>query len=350
MPMAQYEIRTSYLKGRGVAKDNDLSWEWRQKAVVSYTKLAKKGNAYAQARLVEIHGDYNKKGKKKWSKKLSQSYPKFLEQGDAEEQYKLGKFYRKRKLERDSSDEIQQDLGKAFELFSKAAEQGNIQAQYELASMYRYGKGTQQDYAKAFESYQKVVNDVNVEFLDEVKNALGEMYEEGKGTEQNYAKAIEWYRKAADSGNTQASYNLGNLYENGKGIKQDYAKAAKWYHKATEKNSDARYRLGVLYEKGKGVKQNDLEAAYWYTNISGKWNEDAKYALMRLTSQKGNDVRMSQTNYNTGEQVSILVEKILPVKGGMITAISVTINGKKIDVLGRTFKNMKGMLRFATNK
>ncbi|MFI3230555.1 MAG: tetratricopeptide repeat protein, partial [bacterium] len=86
-----------------------------------------------------------------------------------------------------NGEEVEKDLDKAFELYTKSAEQGNANAQFNLGVCYKYGIGTKQDYNKAF----------------------------------------EWFTKSAEQGNSDGQNNLGVCYVNGIGTKQDYNKAFK---------------------------------------------------------------------------------------------------------------------------
>ena len=64
------------------------------------------------------------------------------ENGDANAQYLLGKYY---------SDE--QEFAKAVEWWQKAADQGNIEAQYELGRCYENGCGVKKNLFKAIDWY-----------------------------------------------------------------------------------------------------------------------------------------------------------------------------------------------------
>lgn len=66
----------------------------------------------------------------------------FAEQGDAEEQFKLGEIYYYGKG-------IPSNFEEAEKWYRKSAEQGNAKAQFWLGWMCRYGIGTPQDYVMA---------------------------------------------------------------------------------------------------------------------------------------------------------------------------------------------------------
>ncbi|EXX76558.1 uncharacterized protein OCT59_029197 [Rhizophagus irregularis] len=59
-----------------------------------------------------------------------------------------------------------------------------------------------------------------------------ECYNNGKGTEKNLEKALYWYQKAAESGYTDAMFNLAVCYIKGKGTEVNLEKANYWYQKA----------------------------------------------------------------------------------------------------------------------
>ena len=276
-----------------------------------------------------------------WEEEFIKSYLDLAEQGDAEAQYKVGLWYFQ------GRDHVKQDYTKAADLFEKAAEQGNTIVLAKLGEMYENGKGVQQDYEKAIVWYEKAVESGE----RDAQYHLGGLYEKSQGTKKGYEKAIALYRKMAESGDWRGQYRLGRLYEEGKGTKKNYAKAFEWYSKALkskkENNSEIHYDLGRLYEQGKGVKQDEAKSI---THYLASDNRDGKEVLKKILNKKGKSFSMSQSNYATGTHVDISVEKLLRLKNGRFIAISVSVNGKKVGVLSKTFRNMEDMLKFAVNR
>src|SRR5580704_11350316 len=77
---------------------------------------------------------------------------------------------------------------------------------------------------------------------------LGLAYQYGHGVEQSAYEAARWYRMAANSGDSAAQNNLGFLYETGPDGVRDLAEAAKWYLRAAvDGNPMAQFNLGHLY-------------------------------------------------------------------------------------------------------
>ena len=72
-------------------------------------------------------------------------------------------------------------------------------------------------------------------------------------------------RRAAESGHTQAAFNVAAMLDSGRGAPRDVAQAAIWYARAAAGgNRRAAFNLGQLYESGEGVPANvDLSRA-WY--------------------------------------------------------------------------------------
>lgn len=82
---------------------------------------------------------------------------------------------------------------------------------------------------------------------------------------KEYHAALTLFKKHAESGHTNAQYNLGMMYYEGKGVQQDYKEALTWYRKAAEQgNENAQANLGVMYFNGHGVPRDDNKALKWF--------------------------------------------------------------------------------------
>ncbi|MGA2716323.1 MAG: hypothetical protein ABSG41_24780 [Bryobacteraceae bacterium] len=111
-----------------------------------------------------------------------------------------------------------------YERCSQAAEQGDAEEQFTLGRMYHYGEGFTQDYAEAAKWYRKAAEQGD----DLSQCQLGVMYTFGQGVAQDYGEAAKWFREAADRGSDKAQFNLGLLYKFGAGVVKDYVRAHMW--------------------------------------------------------------------------------------------------------------------------
>lgn len=224
------------------------------------------------------------------------------EQGYAEAQIYLGKFYI-----------AQKDIQKGIEWYTKAAENENIEAQNYLANAYFYGDKVAKDYDKAFYWFKKATKShfcgnfvdygdslyhLGLSYLyglgvganqekavklftlaSKHKNpkadfCLSLCYENGLGVNQDYEKAFKSYLESANKGVAYSQSQLGSCYENGYGVVKDYKKAFEWYTKAANQGETmAQGHLGEFYEKGYYVTKNIVKAVELYTKAS--WHEDA---------------------------------------------------------------------------
>lgn len=191
------------------------------------------------------------------------------EQGHAQAQFKLGRYY-------DKGEGVPQNYEKAIIWYTKAAEQGYVKALYNLGQSYRQGKGVPQNYEKTAEWITRAAE----QGFAPAQTGLGFLYFNGLGVEQNHEKAVEWYTKAAEQGYASAQYNLGYCYTIGKGIEQNYEKAVEWLTKAAEQgHAPAQSALGSLYAKGLGVEQNYEKAIDWYTQAAEQGHAPAQFEL-----------------------------------------------------------------------
>jgi TPR repeat protein len=124
------------------------------------------------------------------------------EQGDAEAQFTLGRYYEDRHRRPKSY-----TIGpKAREWYQKAAEQGHAEAQY------RVGK------------------DMLFDFFSDAP------------------RAAEWYRKAAEQGHARAQLALGWMYKTGRGVPKDEHKAVELFYQAAEQDEEVKNALEDLQQ------------------------------------------------------------------------------------------------------
>lgn len=100
-----------------------------------------------------------------------------------------------------------QDYDKAFELFRIASEKGIPQATQNLGLCYLYGFGTEKDQFKAFKLFEEAANQLKI---PEAQFNVGLCYEHGWGVFKSIIDAIEWYKKSAEQGYENAKKKLKN--------------------------------------------------------------------------------------------------------------------------------------------
>ena len=109
---------------------------------------------------------------------------------------------------------------------------------------------------------------------------LGCLYFEGVGIPKDYSQARVWLEKAATQGLVNAQYLLGMLYTISEGGFQDFIQARAWYEKAAAQGyAKAAYALGVMCERGSGIEQDYRQAFTWYEKAAAQGHVNSSYAL-----------------------------------------------------------------------
>ena len=90
---------------------------------------------------------------------------------------------------------------------NKAAEQGRADAQYGLGRFYYHGQGVEKDYLKAAEWYLKAAEQGETLAM----NCLAKLYKCGDGVEKSAQNALFWIMKASENGNNDAKSEEDNL-------------------------------------------------------------------------------------------------------------------------------------------
>lgn len=100
-------------------------------------------------------------------------------------------------------------------------------------------------------------------------------------TSENIAKLIS----DAESGDSDAQYQIGIMYYKGIGIAQDYEAAIKWYKIAAEqKHPEALRMLGCAYLNGNGVEKDTNQALYYFLEAQKYYTDSVDLcALMENT-------------------------------------------------------------------
>ena len=191
------------------------------------------------------------------------------EQGDAESQLNLGRFYEEGKG-------VEQDYTQAMYWYQQAWESGKKRAACSISSLYENGYGVKQSYSEADTWAWKAIK--AGEFYGHM--IVGRMYEQGLGVKQNYKKAIDHYLSAERNDIWEGFYAIGRLWYEGLGLPQNYEKATDGYvFAAVGRVIDAQYALGHCYSQAIGLKRDDLFAYTWLSLAAQQGHAPAQYEV-----------------------------------------------------------------------
>jgi len=291
---AQHKLGIIYRGGMGLPKSESEAIKW-------FRLAAGWGVLEAQRDLDQLL--------KKQLLQPQTNLAKRAEKGEPNAQYQLGMRYV-------NGEGIGKDPQKAATWLKKAAEQNNPQAQYQLGKMYKEGIGVTPDPKQAkhwlFKAADGGVTNANhllrayfqTETLQppprpskdkgmgaaelpqrlaaesgdtEAQYQLGIMYLNGEQVRKDPFEAIKWLSLAATSKHMMASLTLGDVYYKGDGLEKDYSEAAKWYQIAAARGDQkAQYMLGNMYKNGLGVGQNTSKAVKWLRKAAAQGHKKAQ--------------------------------------------------------------------------
>lgn len=112
-----------------------------------------------------------------------------------------------------------------FKSFKRFAQNGDAREQYLLGRSSENGLGVRENHTQAARWYRQAAQ----QGLAPAQYSLGRLYAAGDGVEQDYTEAMRWFRMAAAQGYTLAKNRIGVMYEKGLGVAQDEVEAYKWY-------------------------------------------------------------------------------------------------------------------------
>lgn len=165
---------------------------------------------------------------------------------------------------------INQNKLKAKELFLKAAEKGNIDSMYNLSLLLTENYDYNSEELKTAIYWLNKSGDLG---LNISYNKIGDLLEQ-KG-ELN--TAFEYYLKAANAGAASGQCNTARFLKNGKLVgngsfeRVDYEEAFYWAKlSASQYYGLGMYILGSCYEEGIGVDKNITKAICWYQKAADK--------------------------------------------------------------------------------
>ncbi len=114
---------------------------------------------------------------------------------------------------------------------------------------------------------------------------------------ENLAPALRELRQRAQSGDSDAQFEIGAKYATGEDAPQDYAEAVKWFTRAAEGGQVlAAATLGAYYWAGRGVPQDDVSAYMWSSIARLGGDEASRYRLSILRAH------MTEQQIMEGEQ------------------------------------------------
>lgn len=155
------------------------------------------------------------------------------ELGDAHAQYRMGQLYRDGPL-------LIPDNNKAKHWLTQAAKQGLPEAQYAFGKLLLSDDWEVRDPDEGIR-WLKQAAENGSQFA---AYRLGKEYLEGNTVSKDTTRAADWFTKSAEAGNQYAQYMLGKLCLTGQGQPRDQAKAMVWFSRsAAQGNQYAQFFL-----------------------------------------------------------------------------------------------------------
>jgi len=106
----------------------------------------------------------------------------------------------------------------------------------------------------------------------------------------NLPAALSACEQAAQSGDSQAQYELGEFYHDGKHAPRDLPKALGYFEQASlQGHAQAQYQLGLMFSKGEGVQANNIQAYIVLKMASVNGSEDALDAADEVSEHMQRD-------------------------------------------------------------
>ena len=102
----------------------------------------------------------------------------------------------------------------------------------------------------------------------------------------NFKEALKIWTPLAESGLSNAQYNVGLMYHNGQGTSQNFSKAFKWFLMSSEQGNLNSIRLiSTMYALGKGVEKDFLKSYMWAKIGSDNNDQNSKLLLDGLIKE-----------------------------------------------------------------
>lgn len=284
---AMHRVGLCYLNGKGVEKNNDLAFEWFEKAANAGCAQGLYHQAGFLTSRFGKHRDYNKgfiilqqlverKHSAAFfslaccylygegiSKNISRAYQLFKESAE------LGCLEAQRKLCVDyfEGKKVEKNLKLSAFWGEKALAQGDKSVMFKVA----YASNAINNKKRAIELYTILANNGDIASMNNLACICGDISEE-----------VKWFTKSADAGDSVAQCNIGRYYLLGTGVERNYEKARYYFELSAKQGyAPAIYELGDLYLRGWGVEKDLVIAKEYYEKAAEKGNLDAYVRLAR---------------------------------------------------------------------
>lgn len=145
--------------------------------------------------------------------------------------------------------------------YQDLAKKDDSQAIYQLGLLYGIGAGGSPQETKAIELIQKAAKVGHVDAMLDLYNR----YQTGEGVPESQVEANKWLQKAAEAGNDYAQKTLAIHFLIGnEGFDQSIEDAVKWFGKSADQGDAAsQYQYGISLISGDGIAANKVEGLKW---------------------------------------------------------------------------------------
>ncbi len=205
------------------------------------------------------------------------------DQGDAEAQFELGGMY-------SIGAGVPQDYAETARWYGRAAEQGYVDAQFLLWMVHHEGRGVPRDPVEAARWLRMAAEQGHAD----AQFKLGMLHIEADGVPEDATEAVRWLRRAAQQGHTQTLEMFGDTLDelasldtmpddsgDGSGVRRD-ARFNQLLAAAESGDSEAQYELAVAYAEGRGGVDDDertKQVLLWATRAANQGHPGAMAEL-----------------------------------------------------------------------
>lgn len=145
------------------------------------------------------------------------------------------------------------DFKTSLERYTYYAEQGDASEQYSLGRLYYYGEEVEQSNSMAIKWMRLSAEQGYSEAQDFMAQVF---YKDAAGVKRDYAEAAKWYHLLAEKGYDDAQYYLGICYKKGLGVKQSNETAYHWLKLAAEGGHKKAQALMKMYGQYWGTQRH----------------------------------------------------------------------------------------------